>query len=150
MQNERHISRYISIIFRHSQLYIYNRLKKYNIGRGQQSILLVLFEHGIMTQEQLAKELKIDKANIARAIDKLEAEGYVKRERSENDRRSYNILLTEKAYGRKEDIVDVVHSWSESLTKDMSEDEKQEALRLLTKMVDNARNSDLCCKTEND
>jgi len=144
MQNKRYISRYISIIFRHSQLYMYNRLKRYGLGRGQQAQLMMLFEHGVMTQEQLAKNLKIDKANIARSIDKLEHEGFVIRERSEIDRRSYNIILTDKAYAIKGEILSVVNSWINSLTKDMSEEEEELAIKLLKKMVDNARNSDLC------
>lgn len=149
MQNKRYISKYISIIFRHSQLYIYNRLKKYGIGRGQQTLLLTLYEKGAMTQEQLARHLKIDKANIARSIDKLEAEGYVIRQRCENDKRAYHILLTDKAYEVREEIIKTVTNWSDVLTKGMSEDEQVLTLRLLSKMLDNARNSDLCNYDDN-
>lgn len=144
MQNKRYISRYISVIFRHSQLYSYNRLRRYGLGRGQQSLLMMLFEHGVMTQEQLSRALKIDKANIARAIDKLEKEGYVQRERSEVDKRSYDIILTDKAYEIKGEILSVVNSWVSELTKDMSQQEEERAIELLKKMVDNARSSDLC------
>lgn len=149
MQNKRYISKYISIIFRHSQLYIYNRLKKYGIGRGQQTLLLTLYENGAMTQEQLARHLKIDKANITRSIDKLEDEGYVIRQRCENDKRAYHILLTDKAYEVREEIIKTVTNWSDVLTKGMSEDEQVLTLRLLSKMLDNARNSDLCNYDDN-
>lgn len=148
MQSKRYISRYISIIYRHSQLYIYNRLKHYGIGRGQQSLLLMLFDHGVMTQEQFARALKKDKANIARSIEKLEKEGYVRRERSETDKRSYDVTLTDKAYEIKEELIGVVNSWADSLTKDMNKEEQEQAIILLKKMVENSRKADLCCKEE--
>ena len=148
MQDKKYISRYISIIFRHSQVYIYNRLKQHGIGRGQQSIIMTLFDNGVMTQEQLARSLKLDKANIARGIDKLESEGYVRRERCENDKRSYNIILEKRSYEIRDEIISVLDSWADSLTKDVSEEEQQKALELLSKMVDNARNSDICNKAK--
>ncbi len=49
---------------------------------------------GDHTQQQLADALGIHRNNMVALIDEMEAEGWVRRRRSANDRRAFNIGLT--------------------------------------------------------
>ncbi|WP_243683766.1 MarR family transcriptional regulator [Methanosarcina barkeri] len=57
---------------------------------------MVLYRKDGLSQETIAKTLKVSKATSTRAIKNLEKEGYVYRQRDENDLRAYRVYLTEK------------------------------------------------------
>ena len=90
------IGKLISFLYRYSQMYLDKELAPYHIGSGQFYILMPLYKNDGMNQESLSQSISIDKAAITRAIQKLMKEGYVIRQRNEEDRRSYHIFLTEK------------------------------------------------------
>ena len=88
----------ISAIDRYSQTYIGRNVKDYNIGQGQWAFLTqLLFNYDGITQEELSELLNIDKANTARALKKLEEEGYVYREEDPKDGRKKIVYVTAKA-----------------------------------------------------
>ena len=70
------IGKYISQLYRRGGIFITKRMEKYNIGQGQFMFLLELYIEDGRNQEELSKVLKIDKGTTARAIKKLEEEGY--------------------------------------------------------------------------
>lgn len=87
--------KYISAIYRHLQILVTARLAPFRIGSGQYIFLLTIAGKEGISQKALSEELLIDKTTTAKAIGKLEAEGYVRRETSPDDNR-YNLLfLTE-------------------------------------------------------
>jgi DNA-binding MarR family transcriptional regulator len=57
--------------------------------------------------------LKVSKATSARAIQSLEKEGYVYRERDENDLRAYRVYLTEKGKEMRDIILKKLNSYME-------------------------------------
>ncbi len=64
---------------------------------GKQHILLVLLKSGPeMTQRKLQEHSYITSASLSEVVSKLEAEGLVSRTRSESDRRTLSIRLTEE------------------------------------------------------
>jgi DNA-binding MarR family transcriptional regulator len=86
----------IAQIYRSNLAFMTKELEAYRIGSGQFEFLIVLYHKDGVSQETLAKLLKISKATSARAIQNLEKEGYVYRERDETDLRAYRVYLTEK------------------------------------------------------
>lgn len=89
-------NKYVSAIYRHLQIAIADELAAYKIGSGQYIFLLTIAEKQGMTQKALSEELLIDKTTTAKAISKLEAEGYVKRVASREDQRCNQLYLTEE------------------------------------------------------
>lgn len=63
--------------------------------------LLVLLQEadGASTQEKLAEQTFIDRTNVGRALDRLEAEGFILRRKDTADRRANRLSMT--AQGRK-------------------------------------------------
>ena len=82
---------YISAIYRHMQILISAELAPYRIGSGQYIFLMAIAFRQPITQKALSEVLLIDKTTTAKAIAKLEAEGYVRREADPADNR-YNLL----------------------------------------------------------
>ncbi|MBD0381822.1 MarR family winged helix-turn-helix transcriptional regulator [Paenibacillus sedimenti] len=132
------IPRWVSLLYRYGQMYIGEHLKHYDIGRGQHIFLNALYKEDGLTQEELADHLKIDKGTTAKALKKLEAQGYITRSVSAKDKRCNEVHLTEKALLIKEDVRKVLTDWRERLTYGLTDEEKQLAHSILEKMGNNA------------
>ncbi len=87
---------YISAIYRHMQILISAELAPYRIGSGQYIFLMAIAFRQPITQKALSESLLIDKTTTAKAIAKLEAEGYVRRETDPADNRYQLLYLTEE------------------------------------------------------
>ena len=76
-------------------------------------------------QEEIAETLKIDKGTTARALKKLEEQGFVTRIKDENDKRSNKIYLNDKAKDVREGVLDVLSDWNKEITKSLTEEEEE-------------------------
>lgn len=132
------IGRHISILYRYGSCYIGKELEKYNIGKGQYTFLVTLFRYDGIRQEDLSELLNIDKGTTARAIKKLEEEGYVVRKINPEDRRSYGVYITDKARSIGEDILNTLNKWNDVISIDFTKEEKELSLDLLKRMTENA------------
>jgi DNA-binding MarR family transcriptional regulator len=86
---------YISAIYRHMQVLITAELAPCRIGSGQYIFLMAIASQQSITQKELSKKLLIDKTTTAKAITKLEAIGYVRREVDPADNRYHLLYLTD-------------------------------------------------------
>lgn len=129
------IAKYISEIQRKGNSFFLKELSYLGLGYGQFNFLIELYKEDGIRQEDLASNLNIDKGTTARAIKKLEIEGFITRVNDEKDRRAYRIFLTEKGLGHKNDIFKVAINWEENITKNLTSDEKEMILRLLKKCI---------------
>ena len=128
------IGKYIGEIHRSSCIYFGKKFKRFGIGAGQYLFLLNLYKHDGITQEELAGKVKLDKGTTARAIKKLEDQGYVKRVKKENDRRAYKLEVTEKAEQIKEDVYVIMNEWENEVRKCLANEESQQLANLLNKL----------------
>lgn len=132
------IPRWVSLLYRYGQIYIGEQLKGHDIGKGQYMFLNALYKEDGLSQEELSGYLKIDKGTTAKALKKLEEQGYVYRKVREEDRRSYQINLTEKSLGIKDEFRNVLTDWRSILSAGLSEEEERLTLELLEKIGRNA------------
>lgn len=140
-KNEHSIARWISILYRYGQGYMGKNIESYNIGSGQYIFLIALYKKEGISQEQISEHLKVDKATTARAIKRLEKEGYIRRAIDENDKRAYKIYLTQKALNIKSELYGVIRKWENMLSSGLSESEKEIFLKMLKTMAENASNN---------
>jgi DNA-binding MarR family transcriptional regulator len=115
-------------------MYFGKRFSKFGIGAGQYLFLLNLYENDGITQEELTKKVRLDKATTARAIKKLEDEGYVRRIKKESDKRAYRLELTEKAEQIKDDVYSIMNEWESEIRMCFTDEESQELMNLLNKL----------------
>lgn len=139
MDNCQHIGKYIGELHRASGIYFSKKFNKFGIGSGQYIFLLNLYRNSGITQEELTDIVKLDKATTARAIKKLEEEGYVSRVKKENDKRAYRLELTEKAENIKEEVYSIMDQWENKVRSCLTKEETEELINLLSKL----RNSSL-------
>lgn len=98
MAEIRDIWLYAHHMIRTARQIINENLKPLNLGSAEGNILLHLLTQGEeMRQEQLVEQLDISKPAVSRALDSLEAKGFVTRHPDPDDRRVHRICLTERA-----------------------------------------------------
>ncbi|OAB41611.1 MarR family winged helix-turn-helix transcriptional regulator [Paenibacillus glacialis] len=134
------VGRWISLLHRYGNVYMNEQLKEYNLGAGQYQFLAVLYDNEGLSQDEIAQQLKMDKGTAARAIAKLEKEGYVERKTFSVDKRIKKLYLTDKAHAFKSTLTSILSGWSSITTKDLSSEEHAFAMKLLNKMSINAEN----------
>ncbi|MDF7799121.1 MarR family transcriptional regulator [Pontiellaceae bacterium B1224] len=67
----------------------------YKITAPQMICLYSLQKHGVMTQSEMAKDVDLGMSTVNGIIDRLEAKGWIQRERDAKDRRKVFLKLTE-------------------------------------------------------
>ena len=79
------------------KLELARRLKYYglDISSDQWSVLISLSEKDGPSQTELASKLYKDRSNITRILDVMEKQFLIERRRRPNDRREYNVFITD-------------------------------------------------------
>jgi DNA-binding MarR family transcriptional regulator len=133
MADPREILGSIAIIYRSHLACMAKELEAYRIVSGQFDFLMVLYRKDGISQETLAKTLKVSKATSTRAIKNLEKEGYVYRQRDENDLRAYRVYLTEKGKEVRNVILEKLSLFVDTLLSDFTPDERELFRKLIRK-----------------
>ncbi|KPI47406.1 MarR family transcriptional regulator [Clostridioides difficile] len=107
------------------------------------NILTALYENnGILTMKEIATKIGKDKSTVTVLVNKLINLGYIERQKCANDKRITYIKLTKKAL-LIEDTFDCISTQvKDTAYHNITENEKQEFLRILKKINDNFKNAD--------
>lgn len=111
----------LSMMHRNHQIYLNTALKSYGLSAGQFPALMYLYHHPGCMQEAITRHFTIDKGTVARAIQRLEEEGYVTKEIDPENRRAVQLDLTEKALAVCEEVHAIESAWEERLFSDYDE-----------------------------
>lgn len=87
-----------------------------------------------ITQDQLARQIFINKSNVARQLVILEEDGFVARKPSSEDKRATLVYPTEKALEVLPQINQIFRDWECLVAQDLTEEERALAVKMLTKM----------------
>ena len=98
-------------------------LNKYNIeiNSAQGRIMFVLWQQDNISINELAKKTQLKKSTLTSMLDRLEGMGYIKRERSEKDRRIILIQRTNKDKNLEKKYVEISQEQTAYLYKVFSE-----------------------------
>ena len=138
-KENRRFGLHLSIILRRGQMYLDRELKPFGVRAGQLPILWILGSKDGINQEGIRKFLHLDKGTIAKTIRPLINGGYVVRERDPDDKRAYRIFLTRKGRDILPKLRDATTRWTDAITEGFTEEEKDAAYALLSRMSENAR-----------
>ena len=131
--------KFTNTLYRITQAYTDEALKKYELSNGTYPFLMKLNEKEGISQNQISKELSVDKAMSARSISRLIELGYITKEHDELDSRAYKLYLTDKARAIIPDIRGIIYNWIDFITEDFEEDEKDQIVKLAEKALNNAK-----------
>lgn len=87
-----------------------------------------------ISQDGLARRICINKSNVARQAAVLEEEGFITRTPSPADKRVMELYPTQKALDLLPRIQSILTCWEECITRDLSEEEKDQISVLLARM----------------
>ena len=82
-------------------------LEELNLTYTQYIVMMVLWEHGEMTEKELGEHVKLDSGTLAPLLKRLEKQGIVNRKRPEYNENTLKISLTEEGKALKEDALSV-------------------------------------------
>lgn len=112
-------------------------LKPHDILSAQWSVLRILWDVEGLTQVELAKRMRVEKASLTSVLDAMGRRGLIVREHNTDDRRKINITLTAKSRGLKAKVLPYADKINRKATRGMSEAEAGQLRRLLGKLIQN-------------
>jgi len=130
------VERIMGKISKISQSIVQGNLSHLDIDRSFYPLLLIDAGNGI-TQQELARELSCDKVQVVRIIDYLSSNGYVERIPNKNDKRKYDLSVTDKARKVIPDIKKAFDELSFITLKGLTMKQKDELFTMLTIVVTN-------------
>ncbi|GKW46088.1 MULTISPECIES: MarR family winged helix-turn-helix transcriptional regulator [Planococcus] len=111
--------------------------KELNLTKGQYLYLVRICEHPGIIQEKLLELIKVDRSTAARAVQKLEANGFIEKREDPQNKKTKKLFPTEKGkaaypFIKKENV------HSDRMAMDgFSEEEKEMAFSLLQRIRKN-------------
>lgn len=102
--------------------------------------LLLIHYKGIDTPAELARSLCVDTGAVTRTLDRLEAKGFVQRERDSEDRRVVKIVLTDTGMAATSRILPIIADTLNLHLQGFSDDEFRMLVSLLKRMIANGEN----------
>ena len=128
----------ISIIYRTHLIFLNAELKKYGITASGFLVLMHLSQEQNVIQDDLARRFHIDKSAIARAVQKLESAGFVRRIIYPSDRRASHLILTQKGNEIIPEIIRIEKLWEEIALAGICQEKRYQVYSLLGLMVENS------------
>lgn len=109
-------------------------LDELDLTYTQYIVMLVLWEQKKLNVKELGERLYLDSGTLTPVLKKLEAKGYVDRNRSLKDERNLIVTITKKGEGLKDKAADIPARLGECI--DLSQEDAQKLYELLYKMLD--------------
>lgn len=98
-------------------------------------ILAMLYQYNKLTMKDIAEKIHRTKPTVTILVNKLEKLGFVKREKSSEDSRITNIMLTSKSEDFKPIFEKISKDLNKMLFKNLTNNEVQLLDELLEKMI---------------
>lgn len=131
--------KFVNTISRITQSYTDEEMAKFNLTTGTYPFLLVLYNNEGINQNEISRELNVDKALSARAIKKLIELQFIEKKNDENDSRAYKLYLTDKGKEIVPEIKKEILHWISIITSELCTEEKVILGQLLDKVLNNAK-----------
>lgn len=124
--------------------FLASKLKQLGVPLTPEQFMLIdlLWNHGEMSQQQLADMMHKDKNSVTKLVDAIERKGFVVRRQNKNDRRSNTLVLTEKANQLKPGAKQKGISILDQMLEGINENELRMFLETLRKLNVNMNVSD--------
>ena len=124
--------------------FLASKLKQLGVPLTPEQFMLIdlLWNHGEMSQQQLADMMHKDKNSVTKLVDAIERKGFVVRRQNKNDRRSNTLVLTEKANQLKPGAKQKGISILDQMLEGINENELRMFLESLRKLNVNMNVSD--------
>ena len=108
-------------------------LEPLGLTHPQYLVMLALWEEEPLRVSELSRKVQLDPGTLSPLLKRLEAQGYIRRERNKLDERSLAVVLTERGRALRDDAEKIPPAIVERL--DMSVDDLMELHRRLLEVI---------------
>ncbi len=109
-------------------------LNPLSISHTDLHILMLLYEKESLTQEEISSQAIVDRSNVGRALKKLEKRNLIAKKKNSRDKRTFNVILTEKGKEFKEEAYKIKKNIVQIFAANLSEKDIETIIKLLSKM----------------
>ena len=126
-------------ISRSQAIYRRSRISADDLQSGHYAFALAICREAGRSQEDLARELCLNKSTVARNLNYLEENGYIFRTPLPNDKRQFSVYPTEKMLAVLPEIKRASMEWISLLSEGIPQDELEIFNSVLERMQERAR-----------
>ncbi|MCG8563470.1 MAG: MarR family transcriptional regulator [Desulfobacterales bacterium] len=131
------LGRRINILFRLCVGHLRREMKKLGVGMGDYAFLLSTFAQPGQSQDELSRDICVDKSYTARALSRLEKLDLIRREPDPDQYRVKRVYPTDLAMAIQGDIFDIVKTHQAILTRGMEPERVERIREDLDLMIEN-------------
>lgn len=136
------VGRRLNLLFRLAMKHLRQEMKSLDlVDAGDYTFLALLYIRDGQNQDQLSRNMLVDKSYTARAVAKLERTGLVERRPDPSEHRIKRVFLTQKARNLELDFFNVLKGWHDVLIEGIDPDEFKIILSGLDQMLENGINA---------
>ena len=107
-----------------------------NIRPAEGTFLSKIYYQPGISQREIAHNLFVSEANIAKTYKKLEGKGLIYKNVDENNNTRRQLYLTEKGEAAFEEIIDLYENYNKSIVEGYSEDEIKASEKILSEIAE--------------
>ena len=126
-------------ISRSQAIYRHGRITAQDLQSSHYAYCLAIWRLPGRSQEELARELCVNKSTVARNLNYLEDKGYISRQPLPNDKRQLSVYPTEKLLAVQPQIRGASDEWMSLLSEGIPPEELEVFDRVLQQMEARAR-----------
>ena len=126
-------------ISRSQAIYRHSKISAQDLQSGHYAYCLAICRQPGRSQEELARELCVNKSTVARNLNYLEENGYISRQSLPNDKRQFSVHPTEKLLAVLPQIRNASQQWVNLLSEGIPQEELEVFDRVLQRMEARAR-----------
>lgn len=126
-------------ISRSQAVYRRSRISADDLPSCHYAFVLAICREPGRSQEELAKELCLNKSTVARSLNSLEEKGYISRSSLPNDKRQLSVYPTEKMLSVLPEVKNASVEWMKLLSEGIPENELEIFNSVLERMESRAR-----------
>lgn len=113
------------------------KLAPHGVTPGQWTVLRALWKEDGYSQVELANRIRLEKASLTSVLTSLERKGFIVRQRSLEDRRRWNVLLTAAGHELKPVLLPFATELDSLATRGFTPAECKQLHNLLTRVMHN-------------
>ena len=126
-------------ISRSQAVYRNNKISATDMQTGHYAFVLAICREPGRSQEEIARELCLNKSTVARNLNCLEENGYITRNPLPNDKRQFAVYPTDKMLSVLPEIKQASMEWINLLSEGIPQDELDTFDSVLSRMEARAR-----------
>ena len=126
-------------ISRSQAVYRQSKITDCNLQGGHYAFVLAICREPGRSQEEIAKDLCINKSTVTRNLNYLEEKGYIDRKSLPNDKRQFSVFPTEKMLSVLPEVKKASMEWMSLLSEGIPEQELKIFNSVLESMQNKAR-----------